>query len=142
MMVKNDLGGRWVNGTIGKIAALNENDLEILVEIDDQCHIAGQEKWENHSHRYDSHEHQVIKDVVGRFEQLPVRLSWAMTIHKGQGQTLQKVYIELGRGAFASGQTYVALSRCTSLQGVALNRRIRKDDIIVDPLISKYDSTL
>jgi ATP-dependent exoDNAse (exonuclease V) alpha subunit len=140
MMVKN--GGRWVNGTIGKVAAPIEDYDEILVEIDDQIHIVTRENWENHSHRYDSHERRVIKDVVGSFEQFPVRLSWAMTIHKGQGQTLQKVYIDLGRGAFASGQTYVALSRSTTLQGIVLSRRIRREDIIVDPIISNYDSTL
>jgi hypothetical protein len=133
MMVKNDPGQRWVNGTIGRIAALGDDG--VFVEIDGRRHILDKEKWDNHSYRYDSYEGRVVQDIVGSFVQLPVRLAWAATIHKSQGQTLHKISIDLGRGAFAHGQTYVALSRCSTLEGIALNRPLRRSDIIIDPLI-------
>jgi ATP-dependent exoDNAse (exonuclease V) alpha subunit len=113
MMVKNDPGQRWVNGTIGKIAALGGDG--VFVEIDGRRHILDKEKWDNHSYRYDSYEGRVVQDIVGSFVQFPVRLAWAATIHKSQGQILHKVSIDLGRGAFSHGQTYVALSRCIAL---------------------------
>ena len=133
MMVKNDPGQRWVNGTIGKIAALGGDG--VFVEIDGRRHILDKETWDNYSYRYDSYERRVVQDIVGSFVQFPVRLAWATTIHKSQGQTLHKISIDLGRGAFAHGQTYVALSRCITLEGIVLNRPLRRADIIIDPLI-------
>jgi ATP-dependent exoDNAse (exonuclease V) alpha subunit len=133
MMVKNDRDGRWVNGTIGRIAALADDG--VFVEIDGRRHILDKETWDNHSYRYDSYEGRVVQDTVGSFVQFPVRLAWAATIHKSQGQTLHKVCIDLGRGAFAHGQTYVALSRCIALEGIVLKRPLRRADIIIDPLI-------
>ena len=125
MMVKNDPGQRWVNGTIAKIAALGGDG--VFVEIDGRRHILDKEKWDNHSYRYDSYEGRVVQDIVGSFVQFPVRLAWAATIYKSQGQT---------RGAFSHGQTYVALSRCIALEGIVLKRPLRRADIIIDPLIS------
>jgi hypothetical protein len=133
MMVKNDLWGRWVNGTVGNVAALNED--RVFVQIDGSVHSVEREKWEKLRYRYNSDEDRVVQDAVGSFVQFPVRLAWAVTIHKSQGHTLQKVCIDLGRGAFAHGQTYVALSRCTTLEGIALKRPVRRADIIIDPLI-------
>jgi ATP-dependent exoDNAse (exonuclease V) alpha subunit len=137
MMVMNDKGKRWVNGTIGKIAALVGDS--VWVEINGKFHTADRETWDNYFYRYDSYEGRVVQDAVGSFVQVPVRLAWAMTIHKGQGQTLERAYLNLGRSAFASGQTYVGLSRCTTLEGIALWRPVRRDDIIVDPRISDFE---
>jgi ATP-dependent exoDNAse (exonuclease V) alpha subunit len=77
--------------------------------------------------------------VVGTFEQYPVQLAWAITVHKSQGHTLHKVCIDLGKRAFADGQCYVALSRCTTLEGIVLKRPITFNDIVVDPMIREYE---
>ena len=102
MMVKNDLWGRWVNGTVGNVAALMED--RVFVEIDGYIHSVKRQKWEKLRYRYSSDEGRVVQDTVGSFVQFPVRLAWAVTIHKSQGHTLQKVCIDLGHGAFAHGQ--------------------------------------
>jgi ATP-dependent exoDNAse (exonuclease V) alpha subunit len=137
MMVKNDLRGRWVNGTVGRIAMLDD-DL-IQVDIDGSRYTVEREQWENVRYVYNRRENRVVQDVVGVFEQYPMRLAWAITIHKSQGHTLERVCIDLGRGAFAHGQTYVALSRCTSLDGILLRRPIKASDIILDPRILEYE---
>jgi len=82
--------------------------------------------------RYKYENKQLISETVGTFMQYPIRLAWAITIHKSQGQTFDQVYLDMGKGAFEYGQTYVALSRCTSLEGITLKRSIRPNDIMVD----------
>jgi ATP-dependent exoDNAse (exonuclease V) alpha subunit len=135
-LTKNDLHGRWVNGTIGRVADLDENSISL--DLNGQVHSVTLEEWEQI--RYVCYGGRVVTQVVGKFQQYPVRLAWAMTIHKSQGHTLPKVCIDLGKGAFAHGQTYVALSRCTSLEGIVLRQHMAASDIIVDQAVVEYEN--
>lgn len=144
MFVRNDVNRRWVNGTIGKIHSL-DND-SIYVEITDNgnqsIYQVNIEKWEILKYKFDPIARRLETEVVGSFTQYPLRLAWAITIHKSQGLTFDNVIIDLGSGAFAHGQTYVALSRCTSYEGISLKTRIRRNDIRVDSEVNRYFSNV
>ncbi len=140
MFVKNDIGGRWVNGTLGKIHSLEEGVyIEVKSESDGQKYIypVEQEKWDFLRYRFDHETGRIQAEVVASFSQYPVKLAWAFTIHKSQGLTLDKMILDIGNGAFAYGQTYVALSRCKTFEGIRLRRRLRPTDIKVDPAIHR-----
>jgi ATP-dependent DNA helicase PIF1 len=130
MLLRNDPDRRWVNGTIARVARLAED--RIWVEVDGSEHEIERVAWENRRYAYDKVEEKIVETVAGTFRQFPLRLAWAMTIHKSQGLSLDKVYIDLGRGTFAHGQTYVALSRCRTMEGLALARPLRPSDILFD----------
>ncbi len=136
MMIKNDSLKRWVNGTVGHISKLTET--AIWVEIGANVYQLERESWEEISYRYDARSKEIRENILGTFTQFPVKLAWAMTIHKSQGKTFDKVVIDLGSGAFSHGQTYVALSRCRTLEGIVLNKEIRPSDIIVDERVIAY----
>ena len=138
MMINNHRDKRWVNGTIGIVNALGPNELR--VEVDGSTHNVERYTWENVEYSFDWTTNQVKQKVIGTFQQYPIRLAWALTIHKCQGQTFDRVCLDLGRGAFAHGQTYVALSRCTSLEGIALTRPIFPSDVIMDESVCGYRS--
>ena len=135
IMTKNNKD-LWFNGTIGKIIKFNENS--ITVKIRNGNLEVTKEVWERIRYKYNEDTKEIEEEVVGSFEQYPMRLGWAVTIHKSQGLTLNDAYIDLGRKAFASGQTYVALSRCRTLEGIKLARPLRKSDIIINPIIHKF----
>ena len=138
ILLRNDSDGRWVNGTIARVSRI-ENDT-VYVEIDGKEHEVEAVDWEQRRYAYDQSKEKVVETVAGTFRQLPLRLAWALTIHKAQGLTLDKVYIDLGRGTFAHGQAYVALSRCRSLNGLALARPLRQQDVMFDPAALGYRS--
>ncbi len=136
MLLRNDADRRWVNGTIARIARLDEK--RVWVEIDGKEHEVEPASWESRRYAFDQAQGKIVESVAGTFKQFPLRLAWALTIHKAQGLTLDKVYIDLGRGTFAHGQAYVALSRCRSLEGLALARRLVPRDILFDPSVLDY----
>jgi len=142
MFVKNDLQKQFVNGTIGIVTEANyerimvripdENGPDKTIEVDRQ-------EWEILKYENDADKpQQITTKVVGTFKQYPLKLAWAITIHKSQGKTFDRVIIDMGGGAFESGQTYVALSRCRTLEGVILKQPLRNRDIIVDERITEY----
>ncbi len=137
MMLRNDVEkDRWVNGTLGVVQHVAEDCIEVT--IDGQTHTVTPETWEDIEYTYDEREKTIKPNVRGTFLQFPIRLAWAITIHKAQGKTLDHVLIDFGYGAFAPGQTYVALSRCRSLQGIYLTSPIRQRDIFVDKRIVEF----
>lgn len=132
IFVKNDADRRWVNGTLGIVSAIDEEEGLIgIVTEDGQEHLVGQELWENVRYHYDEKEKKIVEEQIGTYVQYPIRLAWAITVHKSQGLTFNKVDIDFTGGVFAGGQTYVALSRCRSLEGITLKDPIRRNEIFV-----------
>ena len=130
MFLKNDHHGRWVNGSLGFVAEV-EDDF-VTVDLDGVIFEVKKEVWQKIKYVFNDKTKRIEEEVIGTFTQYPLRLAWAVTIHKSQGMTFDKVVIDLGHGAFSHGQTYVALSRCRTLDGIYLRRPIRQNDFIFD----------
>ncbi len=131
MFVKNARDKQWVNGTIGVVIRCDTSTVEVEIEtrLGKKRVSVGREKWETFEYRYNFSENSVVAHEVGKYEQIPLMTAWAVTIHKSQGKTFDHVHIDLGQGAFAEGQVYVALSRCRTLEGVTLERPVAIGDI-------------
>lgn len=136
MLLRNDPDRRWVNGTIARISKLA--DKTVTIAIGDKDYSVEPVDWEHRRYAYDQTNEKIVETVAGTFRQLPLRLAWALTIHKAQGLTLEKVYVDLGRGTFAHGQSYVALSRCRTMEGLALARPLQRRDVIFDARAMAY----
>ena len=140
IMIKNDPEKRWVNGSIGTIHDIAEK--KIKVKINHKIYEVKKEKWDRIQYSYDDDQQEVLENVTGSFKQYPMRLAWAITIHKSQGQTFEKVIIDMSQGSFAPGQLYVALSRCISLEGIELLRPLKKSDVIVNKQLIGFQDRL
>ena len=140
MVTKNIAGA--VNGTLAKIIDLNDHSIVICCLDTDQELTLARARWEQYAYVWDSAARKISAREVGSYEQFPLMLGWAVTIHKSQGLSLDSVRIDLGRGAFAPGQTYVALSRCRSIDGIHLARAISMKDVMADPIILDFHSSI
>lgn len=150
MLVNNDKYGRWVNGTLGRVTGTSvlvdgpngdegEQETVVLVTLQDGTRVEVlPHTWELYEYEYDRSTKKIFTRKTGAFTQYPIRLAWAVTIHKSQGKTFDRVVIDIGRGAFAHGQVYVALSRCTNFAGITLTKPIKKGHIRMDWRIAKF----
>jgi ATP-dependent DNA helicase PIF1 len=142
MLLKNDYEAGFVNGDIGRVFSLEED--RVVVEIGqpgDASRLVevGPAEWDIIRYKVSEEDPGKIEsEIVGIFEQVPLRLAWAVTIHKAQGKTFDRVIIDLGRGAFEHGQTYVALSRCRTLEGIVLRQPLRPSDVLIDQRVVDY----
>jgi tetratricopeptide (TPR) repeat protein len=139
IFIKNDFERRWVNGTIGVISGFDEKEETLYVITDDgkECDVK-RNSWRNIRYKYNEKKKEIEEEELGTFTQYPIRLAWAITIHKSQGLTFSRVVIDFTGGVFAGGQAYVALSRCTALEGIQLKKPISRADIFVRPEIVTF----
>ncbi len=141
MLLKNDPERHYANGTIGRVLDFTDETLTIAIEEGGQSRQVkvGRASWEMLRYSMDANDpEKITAETIGVFEQFPVKLAWAVTIHKAQGKTFDHVIIDLGRGAFEHGQTYVALSRCRTLEGIVLRQPIRQMDILTDERVVDF----
>lgn len=137
MFSNNDSAGRWVNGTIGHVTKLGKESVHVKISNGAGVEVFPH-TWDLYKYFFDPKSRSLAQKTTGLFTQIPVRLAWAITIHKSQGKTFDKVKIDLGRGSFASGQTYVALSRCRTFEGISLENPIKLSDIRLDWRVQKF----
>ncbi|MDC0441366.1 AAA family ATPase [Gammaproteobacteria bacterium] len=139
MFIKNDPDGRWVNGTIGVVIDCSDKNKKVIkVKVGKEVFKVKREEWNKVRYVYDEFNDEMEEEVVSSFKQFPLKLGWAVTIHKAQGLTLESCSVDLGDGAFATGQAYVALSRCKTLDSLNLYRELKVRDALVDPDIQDF----
>ncbi len=130
MLLRNDPEGRWVNGSIGQVEGFRKES--VLVSLEGEVHEVSPVNWEKYEFVKDPKAKKISRKLIGVFQQIPLRLAYALTIHKAQGLTLDKVYIDFDYGMFAHGQAYVAFSRARTLDGLRLSRPLRQRDLVLD----------
>lgn len=141
MLLNNDAAGRWINGSVGKIKSSYREDGEVIadVELTDGREVkVSSFTWKLFNFAFDETSKSIVSQEIGSFKQLPIKLAWAITVHKSQGKTFEKVIFDVGRGTFAHGQAYVALSRCTDLAGLVLKKPLKKSHILLDHKVVNF----
>ncbi len=139
IFVRNDPERVFVNGTIGMVTVIDNNAITVKIASDGKEVTVTRASWDMVRYKLDENNDDKIKpEVVGSFEQYPLKLAWAMSIHKSQGQTFDRVILDMEGGAFEYGQTYVALSRCRTLEGIVLKRPLKPRDIMVDQRVVDF----
>jgi hypothetical protein len=141
VFLKNDPNKRWVNGTLAKVIFCDRQLIRVLLEDGTEQEVLPAE-WENNIYSWDEKNQRIKSETIGVFRQYPIKPAWAITIHKSQGLTFERLRIDLGKGTFAHGQLYVALSRAKSLEGIKLNRPVRYKDVIVDERVIEFMSSM
>jgi ATP-dependent exoDNAse (exonuclease V) alpha subunit len=141
MLVRNDPDKRWMNGSLARVEALEPDHVKIRME-DGQIHRVEPAEWENIEYSWDEEKQQIKEQVIGSYRQYPLKPAWAITIHKSQGLTFDRVHVDLGKQVFAPGQLYVALSRCTSLEGLTMERPLKPRDFVIDPGLVEFADRL
>jgi len=138
MFIRNDISGekKYFNGKLGEISALDENEIKVILDGSDREITVKREVWEQKKYFLDT-DKNIKEEVLGSFEQFPIKLAWAVTIHKSQGLTFDKVIIDAGK-SFTAGQVYVALSRCRTLEGIVLKSKITPEVIFKDNRILHF----
>ena len=137
MFLRNDPDQRWVNGSVGVVSRIKDT---VYVEIDREEFEVQPSTWEKFRYTYSPATKELKKEIIAEFTQFPLRLAWGVTIHKSQGKTYSRAVVDLGQRSFAPGQTYVALSRISSLDGLYLSRPLRPSDVIVDEHVARFMS--
>ena len=137
IFIRNDKDGRWCNGTIAKVTKLSDTAVYVALENGKEVRVE-REVWENMQYSYNEKEKKVEEKVLGSFSQIPIKPAWALTVHRSQGLTFNNVVIDFAGGAFTGGQTYVALSRCTSLEGITLLKPLSERDVIVNMAVVEF----
>lgn len=137
MFLRNDPQHRWVNGTIGIVECMEPDKIGVRT-APGELHSVERERWANIRYDYDEKTHKISEVELGSFTQFPVKLAWALTVHKSQGMTFDRVILDFGRGAFTGGQSYVALSRCRSLEGISLLSPLADRDVYVHPAVVRF----
>ena len=141
IFVKNDQEKQWVNGTLGIVTGVSDSPYGLYVRTDGGRDVLVEPaQWSNIRYTYNEQEHKIEEEELGTFTQFPLRLAWAITIHKSQGLTFERATIDFGSGTFAGGQAYVALSRCTTLEGMTLKRPLAQNDVFVRPEVVRFAS--
>ncbi len=138
MAVRNDPGGRFVNGSLGTVTRLNDGDVFVKFDRRRDEDLVGPVTWEKVRQQWNEAEQRIQNEVVGTYKQIPLIHAWAVTIHKAQGLTLEDVRVDLGAGAFAPGQVYVALSRVRTIAGLSFARPLRASDVRADPVLIAF----
>jgi len=140
MTLKNT--GKFKNGDMGTVTKLDKRNIIIKLDSSGEELVVLHEKWENIRYRVDSDSNGIKAEVIGELRQFPLRLAWAITVHKSQGMTFNRVNIDYSRSPFVGGQTYVALSRCRTLEGLTITKELYPNDVFVDDRIVDYMNNL